>query len=157
MSDSMRWRYGDTTPVVLAVDSGTVIEIGDLVYLDTDDAKPASAQADQSTEAANQILFASKFAGVAMQRSPSGDTTPIRVATTGVFEFSIAATTFEVGNLIGSKEQANGTQLENQVVAKVATTNKSIGRCVKRSATNATKVLVDIVSTVVKGGTMPPT
>jgi len=157
MSDSMRWRYGDTTPVVLAVDSGTVIEIGDLVYLDTDDAKPASAQADQSTEAANQILFASKFAGVAMQRSPSGDTTPIRVATTGVFEFGIAATTFEVGNLIGSKEQANGTQLENQVVAKVATTNKSIGRCVKRSATNATKVLVDIVSTIVKGGTMPPT
>jgi hypothetical protein len=153
----MRWRYGDTTPVVLAVDSGTVIEIGDLVYLDTDDAKPASAQADQSTEAANQILFASKFAGVAMQRSPSGDTTPIRVATTGVFEFGIAATTFEVGNLIGSKEQANGTQLENQVVAKVATTNKSIGRCVKRSATNATKVLVDIVSTIVKGGTMPPT
>ena len=129
MSDSMRWRYGDTTPVVLAVDSGTVIEIGDLVYLDTDDAKPASAQADQSTEAANQILFASKFAGVAMQRSPSGDSTPIRVATTGVFEFNIAATTFEVGNLIGSKEQANGTQLENQVVAKVATTNKSIGRC----------------------------
>jgi Uncharacterized conserved protein (DUF2190) len=157
MSDSMRWRYGDTTPVLLAVDSGTVIEIGDLVYLDTDDAKPASAQADQSSEAANQILFASKFAGVAMQRSPSGDTTPIRVATTGVFEFSIAATTFEVGNLIGSKEQANGTQLENQVVAKVGTTNKSIGRCVKRSATNATKVLVDIVSTVVKGGAMPPT
>jgi Uncharacterized conserved protein (DUF2190) len=157
MSDSMRWRYGDTNPVVLAVDSGTVIEIGDLVYLDTDDAKPASAQADQLSEAANQLLFASKFAGVAMQRSPGGNTNPIRVATTGVFEFSIAATTFEVGDLIGSKEAANGTQLENQVVTKVSATNKSLGRCVKRSATNVTGVLVDIVSTVVKGGTMPPT
>jgi hypothetical protein len=153
----MRWRYGDTSPVVLAVDSGTVIEIGDLVYLDTDDAKPASAQADQSSEAANQVLFASKFIGVAMQQSQSGDTTPIRVATTGVFEFDIAATTFEVGALIGSKEASNGTQLENQVVAKVSTTDKSLGRCVKRTVTNLSKVLVDIVSTVVKGGAMPPT
>ena len=51
MANTMRWRYGDTNPVMLPVDSATVIEIGDLVYLDTDDAKPASAQADQGTEA----------------------------------------------------------------------------------------------------------
>jgi hypothetical protein len=48
MADTMRWRYGETNPVLVPVDSRTVIEIGDLVYLDTDDAKPASAQADQS-------------------------------------------------------------------------------------------------------------
>ena len=42
MANTMRWRYGDTCPVVLPVDSATVIEIGDMVYLDTDDAKPAS-------------------------------------------------------------------------------------------------------------------
>ena len=87
VANTMRWRYGDTCPVMLPVDSATVIEIGDLVYLDTDDAKPASAQADQGTEAANQELFHDKFAGVAMQASRSGDTQPIRVATTGVFEF----------------------------------------------------------------------
>ena len=29
MSDKMRWRYGDTNPVVAAVDSATVIEIGE--------------------------------------------------------------------------------------------------------------------------------
>ena len=112
MSDNMRWRYGDTSPVVLAVDSATVIEIGDLVYLDTDDAKPASAQADQLSEADNQSLFVSKFAGVAMQRSRSGDTTPIRVATTGVFEFDCTAATFEVGNLIGPHEATSGTELD---------------------------------------------
>ena len=54
MSDKMRWRYGDTNPVVAAVDSATVIEIGDLVWQDTDDAKPASSLADQGTETANQ-------------------------------------------------------------------------------------------------------
>lgn len=32
MSDKMRWRYGDTNPVVAAIDAATVIEIGDLVY-----------------------------------------------------------------------------------------------------------------------------
>ena len=41
MSDKMRWRYGETNPVVAEVDSTTVIEIGDLLYLDGDDVKPA--------------------------------------------------------------------------------------------------------------------
>jgi hypothetical protein len=41
MGDKMRWRYGDTNPVMAAVDAATVIEIGDLMWLDTDDAKPA--------------------------------------------------------------------------------------------------------------------
>ena len=38
----MRWRYGDTNPVVAAVAAGTVIEIGDLLWQDTDNAKPAA-------------------------------------------------------------------------------------------------------------------
>ncbi len=42
MSDHMRWRYGDTNAVVAAVDADTVIEIGDLLWQDVDDAKPAS-------------------------------------------------------------------------------------------------------------------
>jgi hypothetical protein len=153
----MRWSYGDTNPVLLAVDSATVIEIGDLVYLDTDDAKPASAQADQESEPANQAEFTSKFAGVAMQRSRSGDTTPIRVATTGVFDFDCPAGAFEIGDLLGAHEDIGGTQLVDQEVKKVTATNLAIGRCVKRSPTNTTKVLVDIVSTVLKGGPMPPT
>jgi hypothetical protein len=156
MSDNMRWRYGDTSPVVLAVDSATVIELGDLLYLDTDDAKPASSQADQLSEAANQSLFVSKFAGIAMQRSRAGDTTPIRVATGGVFEYDCTAATFEVGNLIGPHEAGNGKQLLSQDVAKVNTTDIAIGRCVKRSPTSTSRVLVEIVSTIVKGGVMPP-
>ena len=35
MSDNMRWRYGETNPVIIPVNSASVIEIGDLVYLDT--------------------------------------------------------------------------------------------------------------------------
>jgi hypothetical protein len=152
MANTMRWRYGDTSPVMLPVDSTTVIEIGDLVYLNTDDARPASAQADQGTEAANQELFHSNFAGVAMQASPDGDTAPIRVATAGVFEFDCASATFEVGALIGADENGAGTALLNQTVVGVATADLAIGRCAKRVNPAGTRTLVDIVSTVMKGG-----
>jgi hypothetical protein len=137
---------------MLPVDSTSVIEIGDLVYLDTDDAKPATAQADQGTEAANQESFHDKFAGVAMQASPSGDTDPIRVATTGVFEFDCASATFEVGALVGADENSGGTALEDQAVASVATANLAVGRCAKRVNPAGTRVLVDVVSTMLRGG-----
>ena len=152
MSDKMRWRYGDTNPVIAAVDSGSVIEIGDLLFLDTDDAKPASSQADQETEAANQTLFAGKFLGVAMQRSRAGDTDPIRVATTGVFEFECPSTAFELGNYVGAHENTAGNQLVNQQVAKVATANLAVGRVARREPTANTAVLIDIRSTVMTGG-----
>jgi hypothetical protein len=155
MSDLMRWRYGDTNPVMLAVDAATVIEVGDFIYLNTDDARPASALADAGSESANQIAFHDNFVGVAMQRSRAGDTAPIRVATSGVFEFDCPAGTFEVGDLVGVDEAASGTQLEDQVVVAVMGTSQAIGRCAKRAATNVTRVLVDIVSTVMKGGPMP--
>ena len=152
MSDKMRWRYGDTNPVVAAVDSATVIEIGDLVWLDTDDAKPASAQADQGSETANQEKLADNFLGVAMQRSRSGDTSPIRVATTGVFELDCPSGTFELGDLVGADENAAGNALLNQQVAKVSASKYAIGRVAKRVASAATAVLVDIRSTVMTGG-----
>ena len=152
MSDKMRWRYGDTNPVVAAVEAATVIEIGDLTYQDTDDAKPASSQADQSSETANQELFADNFLGVAMQRSRSGDTDPIRVASTGVFEFDCPSGTFELGDLVGVDEASSGTALEDQQVAAVAASAYAVARVAKRVATAATSVLVDIRSTVMTGG-----
>ncbi|MGQ9576481.1 MAG: capsid cement protein [Thermoguttaceae bacterium] len=152
MSDKMRWRYGDTNPVVAAVDPSTEIEIGDLVWLDTDDAKPASAQADQGSEPANQELFADKFLGVAMQRSPAGQAEPIRVATTGVFEFDCPSSTFELGELVGADENASGDALLNQQVAKVEASRYAIGRVARRAAAAASSVLVEIRSTVMTGG-----
>ena len=72
MSNTMRWRYGDTNPIVIAPNSAADIEIGDLLYFASDEALPASSQADQASEAANQALFHSNFLGVAMQASPAG-------------------------------------------------------------------------------------
>jgi hypothetical protein len=152
MSDKMRWRYGDTNPVVAAVDAATVIEIGDLVWQDTDDAKTASSRADRGAETANQDALADLFLGVAMQRSRNGETAPIRVATTGVFEFDCPSGTFELGELVGADENTAGTALLNQQVAKVAASQYAIGRVAKRQSTAATSVLVDIRSTIMTGG-----
>ena len=152
MSDKMRWRYGDTNPVVAAVDSATVIEIGDFVYQDVDQARPASLLPEVHKDTTLQRVFVKHFLGEAMQRSRSGDTDPIRVAATGVFEFDCPSGTFELGDLVGVDEASSGTALENQRVAPVAAARYAIARVAKRVATAATSVLVDIRSTVMTGG-----
>jgi hypothetical protein len=149
MADVMRWRYGDTNPVSAAVDAATVIEIGDLVYQEVDDARPASAQADLGTEAQNQEGFHDKFLGVAMQASRNGDTAPIRVATSGVFEFVTAAAAYELGALVGL---VGATTLADQELKAVATENLAVGRVAKRVNPAGTAVYVEIVSTVMRGG-----
>jgi hypothetical protein len=152
MSDKMRWRYGDTNPVVAAVDSATVIEIGDLVWQDTDDAKPASSFAWTTDLATTRAGFAAKFLGVAMQRSRSGDTAAIRVATTGVFDFDCASAAFELGDLVGNEANAAANGLLDQDVAKVSLAAQAFGRVAKRQPTAGTSVLIDIRSTVMTGG-----
>lgn len=151
MSNTMRWRYGETNPVMLPVQAETTIEIGDLVYLDGGNLKPAAEQADQGSLAGNQQTFHDNFVGVAMQCN-NGAATSVRVATTGVFEFACQPAAFDVGDLIGCSEDGAGTQLEPQEVEEVAAENLALGRCVKQAVAGSQKVLVDIVSTVVRGG-----
>jgi hypothetical protein len=152
MANIMRWRYGDTNPVMAAVASETVIEIGDLVGQVSGAAVPASALEDLGSEAGNQEAFHDLFLGVAMQCSPAGSTEPIRVATTGVFELDCLSATLELGDMLGADEDGAGTALLSQTVAKVVTANLAVGRCVKRVNPAGTRVLVDVVSTVACGG-----
>lgn len=146
MADIMRWRYGETNAVLAAVDSPTIIEIGDLLFLDTDeksqlDVKPASLLSPP-----NQGLFRDRFIGVAMQRSRSGDTESIRVATTGVFEFDCGFDSYEIGDLIGIEVSADSSQwfLCDQFVAKVIDEKLAIGRCAYHTANANKKVLICI-------------
>lgn len=152
MANTMRWRYGDTNPVILPIVSAVVVEIGDLLYLENGLAKPAGDQADQAVLLDNQEEFHNNFIGVAMQSSPAGEDQSIRVATAGVFEFDCVSAAFNVGDLIGVDEDSSGTKLENQVVAGVNNKIYAIGRCAKRVSPAATRVLIDIISGVMRGG-----
>ncbi|MFZ5831596.1 MAG: hypothetical protein ACOY3P_16040 [Planctomycetota bacterium] len=152
MSDKMRWRYGDTNPVVAAVEADTVISIGDLVFQETDHALPAVEIGDHGGAAGNQSAFAESFLGVAMQRSRAEDTAPVRVATTGVFEFDCAEAAFELGDLVGVRADATTGTLSNQALEKVTDAAAAIGRVARREAAATTRVLVDVRSTVMTGG-----
>lgn len=146
MADAFRLRHDDVNKFMGAVDSAQVIEIGDLLYHDTDDVKPASNQTDQLSEEANQALFAGKFAGVAMQASDSGDTAAIRVATDGVFEFVCPSGTWEVGDLVGASENSGGNGLEDQQVESVSRPENALGYVAQREATAVTLVKVRLLS-----------
>jgi hypothetical protein len=74
------------------------------------------------------------------------------VATNGVFEFDCVSATHEVGDLMGADEHSGGTALLNQTVVKVAAAGSAIGRCAKRANPAGARVLVDIVSAVMRGG-----
>jgi hypothetical protein len=152
MANTMRWRYGDTNPVMIPVQDSIVIEIGDVIYQASSLARPASALVDLGTEVANQEAVHDALVGVAMQASPVGSTDPIRVATSGVFEFDCLASVVEVGDLVGVDEDGSGLELMDQTVVKVATANLAIGRCAKRVNPAGTRVLVEVVSTVLRGG-----
>ena len=156
MSDKMRWRWGDTNPVIAAVDAETVIEIGDLLWLDVDDAKPAS-DVPLATNSGLWETFAAAFLGVAMQRSTSGDTTPIRVATSGVFEFDRdRLACCELGDLVGAQLRAvtedGPVELENQGVEVCDLTSQAIARVARRAPNPVNTVIIAIQSTVMTGG-----
>jgi hypothetical protein len=144
MSDKMRWRYGDTNPVVADVDRGMVIEIGDMLWQDRDTAKPASTVPERA-EHNSAVEFKKSFLGVAMQRSRAGDTAPIRVATSGTFEFDCNPDAFELGDLIGPVHEIN---LCNQCVTRVPERRYAVGRVAKRESAIRTSVLVTIQSSV---------
>lgn len=129
-------------------DASLQIDIGDLLYLDTDDAKPASSQADQLSETLNQALFAKNFAGVAISSRQSTESSAgvVRVQTDGLIELPCVSSTFEIGEYVGADEASNGTSLEDQQVRKVTSRGLAIARVVKRYASATTKVWVELMN-----------
>jgi len=145
----------DGPTVAAAVDAGTEIAVGDLLYQDTDDARPASALPDEGSEAANQAAFHDFFLGAATTAKPAGSAGTVIAQVAGRRTFSCASQTFELGQLVGPNENGGGTALLNQEVTPVASATLAIGRVSRRYAVATTTVEVDMVSTVMYGGPMP--
>jgi hypothetical protein len=136
--------------VTAAYDGSIAVNIGDLMYHDGNDAKPASSQADAASEAANQAVFAPKFLGVAAERKLSTDAAgDIDVALDWVGEMPCASAAYEVGDFVTVVEAASGTALENQKLTKTNDPQLAIGYCVKREGSAVTTVRVRLVSRAV--------
>lgn len=145
MANQLRFRSGQVDLHRLRVDSGTVIEAGDLVYLDTDDVKPASSLAWNTDLATTQGDFAALFLGVAHQQSADGDTDDISVdlSPLSVYEFDVNAATYEVGDTLGPDENVS-TLMDQQLEAAAAAA--SIARAAEYKAASASKLRVQFAS-----------
>jgi hypothetical protein len=143
--NKLRFRSGQVQLVKCRVDAGTVIEAGDMVWLDGDDVKPASAFAWDTNLATTQGAFAAKFIGIAHQQSKSGDTAPISVdlSPLSVYEMDVPATTYEVGAPLGPDE-ASSLLMDQQL--ETAAAANAIARAVEFKATAAATLRVSFAS-----------
>ncbi len=146
MSNRVRFRSGQVELRKVRVDAETVIEAGDLVWLDTDDIKPASAFAWTTNLATTQANFAAKFLGVAHQPSAAGETDPISVDVSpfAIYEFDVASATYEVGGLLGPDE--GSSTLMHQQLETVAAAGSAIARSVEYRGSSHTKLRVQFAS-----------
>jgi hypothetical protein len=156
MSNASRYRYGETNPIIAAVQTGVAVDIGDLLVWDPDHgAVPVATQADLGDLPSNQNQFGQTFLGVALESCPAGSDKPIRVATTGVFELDSTSDQYALGELLGGCGNGVDGHLENQKVASVSNYPSAIGRNLQAQTSAMTKLLVDIRSAVMQGGVQP--
>lgn len=138
--------------VHLPATASLAIENGAIVYRDPSTflLKPASSQADQSSEPANQRLLARNFAGFANGQRLASQTTSgdLPVVVDGQIEVPCVSATFEVGDFVGADEAASGTALENHQVRKVLSVGLAIGVVVKRYSSATTKVWIRPLSRI---------
>jgi len=146
----LRFRSGQVQLRKVRVDAGTVIEAGDLVWLDGDDAKPAKDFPWNSDLATTQSDFAGKFLGVAHQQSRDGDDDPISVDISphSVYEFSVSPASFEIGQPLGPDENA-GSLMNQQLEAAAA--SSAIARSAEYTAGSVGTLRVTFASAYAAG------
>lgn len=146
MANRLRFRSGQVSLHRLRVDSGTVLEAGDLVFLDTDDVKPAQSFAWTTDLATTQAAFAAAFLGVCHQPSADGQTDDVSVdlSPLAVYEFDANPATYEVGTILGPDEQSN--TLMNQQLETVASAGLGIARAAEYKAASAATLRVTFAS-----------
>ncbi|MFW6125430.1 MAG: hypothetical protein ACOC46_04710 [Pirellulales bacterium] len=153
MANKVRFRSGRVHLAKVRVDSAAVIERSDLVYLDTDDAKPASSFPWDTDLPTTQSGFAALFLGVAHEQSANGDTDPISVdlSPDAVYEFDVASATYEVGDALGPDQDGANTQLMDQQLEAVASGSLGIARAAEYHAAATTALRVTLASAYYTG------
>ncbi len=131
----LRFRSGQVQLRKIRVDANTIIEAGDLLWLDGILARPASDITWNSDLATTQADFSEKFLGIAHQASGPGDALPISVdiSSDSVYELDCSPGNYELGQPVGPDE--NSSSLMNQQIE-----GSTAGSAIARSAefTNGT-------------------
>ena len=148
--NKLRFRSGQVHLRKVRVDAGTVIEAGDLVWLDGSTAKPASDFTWQIDLPTTQAEFAASFLGVAHQPSKAGETAPISVDVSpdAVYEFDCNAAAYELGKPLAI--DANGTTLMNKQL-ELANVGNSIARAAEYTDSTVSTLRVTFASAFYTG------
>ncbi len=134
--------------VYCAVDSGTVIAVGDLVYLDTDDVKPAGSFTWTSDLTTTRQNFANVFLGVALDAHAAGVAVTnfrVDVSPLSLYTFTADSDAHEIGSLVAPKKQS-GNALESAILDATSTAAEAIGRVRRRDSSAATTVVASFQS-----------
>jgi hypothetical protein len=162
-----RYRTGACETVVMPDNASYPINVGDILYQVSGTVYPASALANQGSQALNQAYLAAHFAGIALSKDglQTGETSArlttakghVLVGVSGDFEFPCAATAFKTGDYVGGLNITTGSAntLEDQKVAKVTLDSAAIG--IAKVAVNdigatITSVIVSIKSPLMDEG-----
>lgn len=139
-------RQGPVVTQGYPVDSATAIAKGDMLFLDTDDVKPAASFTWDTNLATTQGAFAAVFVGVACDPHVAGSGATTMTVDTGplsVWEFDQASDSVVTGGMLGPAK-ASGNALENQKLVESAAV-ASIARCYA-GVTSATRIQVTLAS-----------
>lgn len=130
--------------------ASTMINTGDLLWLNSGVATPANAFTWSTNLAGTQPGFRLLFLGVANEDKSALDvsTRSINIITDGIFVFPCTALggALHIGNFIGPDKDPNNNSLADQVIASVATYDLSIGTLFEEVAAGATALRVYIQS-----------
>lgn len=146
---SMRHRYGPQAIIHGAVDSATAIVMGELVFLDTDDIKPASSETWVTDLATTQGNFVNHFLGIALADHPAGAGNildfPVDISPSAVYEMDCSEETHEVGDIM-TPIKATGNALVANTLKKTTTASLGCARCIRRDPTAKTTAMVRLQS-----------
>lgn len=146
MSNRLRFRSGQVELHKVRVDSGTVLEAGDMVYLDTNDVKPAASFPFTTNIATTRGNFAAVFLGVCHQPSAAGETADVSIdlSPSAVYEFNVVGATYEIGDPMAP--DGDSDSIESQRLAKVGAVTQAIGRAAEYKAATSTLLRVQFAS-----------
>lgn len=146
MANVSVYRSGQRRIIPVPCDSATVLYVGDMAFLNTDDAKPAADFTWDTDLATTQAGFADVFLGVSMMQSLSGDTfaVDIDVSADSEYEYAVASATYAIGTPLGP-DKASGNALLTQTL-ETAVAASSVARSLRNEASAVTTLRVSFVS-----------
>ena len=100
MPNNLGFRSGQVVLQKFRVESTSIVEPGDMVYLDETHIRPASELTWNTDLATTQADFANVFVGIAHESSTDGEDAPVSidVSSSSVYEFDVANATYDNGN-----------------------------------------------------------